>query len=71
MADTSQKQPDSEEKALVPVKASKAVHRLEVAEKIAAGLALCAKASGYEHVFLILMGISFTLGLTSRVIKTG
>lgn len=70
MADISQKQPDSsEETALIPVKASRAVHRLELAEKITAGLALCAKASGYEDLFLFLMGLSCTLGLIARVRK--
>jgi hypothetical protein len=72
MADTSQKQPDSsEDTALIPVKASRAIRRLELAEKIAAALALCAKASGYEGAFLILMGISFTLGFAAYVFKIG
>lgn len=70
MAQQSQKQPDSsEDKALIPVKASSTVRRLELAEKIAAALAFGAKACGYEALFLILMGISFTLGLTAHVIK--
>ncbi len=67
-----QKQPDpSQDKALIPVKTSNTVRRLEWAEKIAAALALGAKYSGYESAFFVLMAVSCIMGVAAHMLKTG